>query len=282
MDNISSNTIDDLISNRKYFAQITQEFLKTISLERIPLFSSIEIETMNRCNGKCTFCPVNHDIDPRKFSRMSEPLFQKIIDELKTLNYRGRLALYSNNEPFLDVRIEDFARYARSALPRAYIYIYTNGTVLNKTRLERILPSLDYMIIDNYDDNGIITDSIRQLIESCKSNTEFSKKVKISMRKQNEVLFSRGGNAPNKKIVQPLQMSCILPFKQIIIRPDGKLSLCSNDALGKYTLGDITTHSLVECWTSMEYMSVRKKIMLGRSECELCRACDSLYNPADY
>ena len=38
------------------------------------------------------------------------------------------------------------------------------------------------MIIDNYDDNGIITDSIRQLIESCKSNTEFSKKVKISMR----------------------------------------------------------------------------------------------------
>ena len=148
--------------------------------------------------------------------------------------------------------------------------------------LERILPSLDYMIIDNYDDNGIITDSIRQLIESCKSNTEFSKKVKISMRKQNEVLFSRGGNAPNKKIVQPLQMSCILPFKQIIIRPDGKLSLCSNDALGKYTLGDITTHSLVECWTSMEYMSVRKKIMLGRSECELCRACDSLYNPADY
>lgn len=153
---------------------------------------------------------------------------------------------------------------------------------MNKTRLERILPSLDYMIIDNYDDNGIITDSIRQLIESCKSNTEFSKKVKISMRKQNEVLFSRGGNAPNKKNVQPLQMSCILPFKQIIIRPDGKLSLCSNDALGKYTLGDITTHSLVECWTSMEYMSVRKKIMLGRSECELCRACDSLYNPADY
>lgn len=123
MDNISSNTIDDLISNRKYFAQITQEFLKTISLERIPLFSSIEIETMNRCNGKCTFCPVNHDIDPRKFSRMSEPLFQKIIDELKTLNYSGRLALYSNNEPFLDVRIEDFARYARSALPRACIYI---------------------------------------------------------------------------------------------------------------------------------------------------------------
>lgn len=80
------------------------------------------------------------------------------------------------------------------------IYIYTNGTVLNKTRLERILPSLDYMIVDNYDDNGIITDSIRQLIESCKSNTEFSKKVKISMRKQNEVLFSRGGNAPNKKL----------------------------------------------------------------------------------
>lgn len=282
MDNISSNTIESLINRKKDYAQLTQEYLDTISLEDFPLFSSIEIETLNRCNGKCAFCPVNHTLDTRKFAKMSDDLFKKIIDELHTINYNGRLALYSNNEPFLDIRLEDFAKYARYALPQACIYIYTNGTLLNKTRLEKILPFLDYMIIDNYSDNGIIAENIKLLMEYCKSNSDFNSKVKIAMRKQNEVLFSRGGNAPNKKIVHPLKMSCILPFKQLIIRPDGKLSLCSNDALGKYTLGDVSEHSLVKCWTSNEYMSIRKKLMLGRSECELCRACDSLYNPSDY
>ena len=30
------------------------------------LFDHIEIETINRCNGNCDFCPVNHRVDPRE------------------------------------------------------------------------------------------------------------------------------------------------------------------------------------------------------------------------
>ena len=37
---------------------------------------NIEIETFNRCNATCQFCPVNRDADPRPMKRMEESLFR--------------------------------------------------------------------------------------------------------------------------------------------------------------------------------------------------------------
>ena len=39
--------------------------------------------------------------------------------------------------------------------------------------------------------------------------------------------------------------TCVLPFKQMIIKPDGKVSLCYSDSLGKNILGDLTKNSVV-------------------------------------
>ena len=50
---------------------------------------------------------------------MSEELFRKIIDDLAGMHYTNRIALYSNNEPFLDERIIDFHKYANEKLPHA-------------------------------------------------------------------------------------------------------------------------------------------------------------------
>ena len=38
------------------------------------MFHHIEIETINRCNGVCSFCPINCRIDPREKKVMSEEL----------------------------------------------------------------------------------------------------------------------------------------------------------------------------------------------------------------
>ena len=61
---------------------------------------------------------------------MSEELFKKIISELSHINYSGYLSLFSNNEPFLDERIINFAKYARENLKNAELSIWTNGTLL--------------------------------------------------------------------------------------------------------------------------------------------------------
>ena len=179
---------------------------------------------------------------------MDIQLFKKIIQELSELEYSGRLGMFSNNEPFLDSRIEDLTKYAREKLPNAVIYLYTNGTVLTKKRYEAIIPYLTYMIIDNYNDYGNMNDKIKISNDLCEKNEYYKSKTKIVMRKQNEVLFSRGGNAPNKKNSTTLDMSCILPFKQIVIRPDGKLSLCNNDELYCFVCIKPFWRNIVSCF----------------------------------
>lgn len=247
-----------------------------------PLFSSVEIEVINRCNGNCPFCPVNRDIDPRIMKRMDTELFYKIINELGELDYRGRLALHSNNEPFLDDRIIDFAKYAREHVPHAFLYMYTNGTLLTIEKFNEIIPYLDRMVIDNYDDELKLHDNSKKINEICRKNGRLNRKVEIHVRKIHEVLNTRGGQSPNNNKRATYSMSCILPFKQLIIRPDGKISLCCNDPYGKYTLADLTKTSLQEAWYSDGYKAVRNRLRKGRKNIELCRFCDTMPGPSGY
>jgi hypothetical protein len=248
----------------------------------IPMLSSIEIEIINRCNGECPFCPVNRHDEKRKFARMTDELFYKIINELGDMDYRGRLALHSNNEPFLDNRIIGFAKYAREHVPNAFIYMYTNGTLLTLEKFKEIIPYLSKIYIDNYDDNLKLHDNIQAIHSYCKRDVALNRKVEIHVRKVHEVLNTRGGQSPNNSKKQILPISCILPFKQMVVRPDGKVSFCCNDPYGRYTLADLNYMSMKEAWYSERYQKVREKIRSGRRNVKLCRYCDTLVRPKDY
>lgn len=248
----------------------------------VPMFSSIEIETINRCNGECSFCPANRNVDPRTPKKMNSQLFYKIIDELGEMRYSGRLALHSNNEPFLDSRIIDFAKYARERVPNAFIYLYTNGTLVTLEKFKEIIPFLDRIIIDNYDDGLKLHENVREINLYCKKHAKLDRKVEIHLRKIHEVLNTRGGQSPNNKRKATLHMSCVLPYKQMIIRPDGKVSLCCNDPYGKYTLADLTKMTIREAWFSKRYKLVRENLRKGRFKVKLCRYCDTLPNPKIY
>ena len=243
---------------------------------RVPLFEMIEIETVNQCNGSCAFCPVNHSADTRKRQEMGMKLFQKIILDLQEISYQGHVALFSNNEPFLDPTIEEKAAFARQQLPKAKLHIFTNGTVLTLERFLKIIPFLDELVIDNYSRDLKLHANSRAIKEYCEGRPELKEKVTIVIRDPMEVLTTRGGDAPNRKekLSYPGQR-CALPFQQMVVRPDGKLSLCCNDPLGKETLGDLNRQSVWEAWHSQEYEKVREEIYQGRECREHCRYCDT-------
>lgn len=261
------------IEKNKIVEYVTEEvdFLK--KQER--MFSHIEIETINRCNGNCSFCPVSARRDVRKPCTMSDELFKKIIEELAGIDYSGRLALFSNNEPFLDPHIIERNKYARERLPKAKMHLFTNGTLLTVDKFKGIIDSLDELIIDNYSQKLQLSRTSQDIVNYCEIHPELKKKVTIVLRKSQEVLTTRGGEAPNRKIKKCYYgAKCTLPFKQMIIRPDGKISLCCNDALGKMTLGDLNQQGIVEAWFSDEYKNVRKLIEQGRENISLCKYCD--------
>jgi len=261
----------------------TNEWLKkNYDGQKCPLFSSIEIEVINRCNGECPFCPVNRHTDPRKLLKMDEKLFRKIIDELGEMNYSGRLALHSNNEPFLDSRIIEFAKYARKKVPKAFLYMYTNGTLLTIDKFNAIIPYLDRIVIDNYNDELKLHENAKKINALCKNDRKLDQKVEIHVRKIHEVLDTRGGQSPNNDKRKTYHMSCILPYKQMVVRPDGKTSLCCNDPYGKYTLADVNKMSLKEAWHSRRAEKIRRSLRKSRTGISLCRFCDTIPGPGGY
>ena len=256
---------------------IKSELKNYMEAKKFPLFSTIEIETINRCNGECAFCPVNRHDDKRKFKLMDENLFRNIINQLKEINYDGRLQIFSNNEPLLDKRICEFVKYAKECCPNSHMSFFTNGTLLNNDKFLELIPYCDTFCIDvYYKGEKVLPDNIKEIVRICNEQKDLKKKVIISMINQEAIRNNRGGQSKNRMFTYKLKSSCKLPFQQVIVRPDGKLSLCCNDAMGKYTLGDLNEKTLLEVWNSDTYMKIREKLYKqGRKTIELCKYCDN-------
>ncbi|QUI24151.1 SPASM domain-containing protein [Vallitalea pronyensis] len=245
-----------------------------LSSQPFPVFQTIEIETINRCNGSCTFCPINHHIDPRPYKKMDEDLFKSIINQLVELNYKGSIGLYSNNEPLLDKRLLEFLKFTREKLPNATLYLFTNGTLLTLDYFKKLMLYLDWMTIDNYSDTFELHEGVRQVYDYIKTQS-YQDKVHIYYRKENEILLNRGGEAKNRTTKKnTLKSACMYPFEQVVVRPDGKLSLCCNDATGSVTMGDLCEHRLIDIWYGKVYDTVRQNMLTDRNKNKLCHACD--------
>lgn len=238
----------------------------------------IEIETLNRCNSACSFCPVNRDEDPRVMRRMEESVFRGIIDELSDWDYRGHLNLFSNNEPFLDKRIYEFAAYASSKLPHAYIQLFTNGTALNVPRVERILPYLSHLLINNYGTSNQLHENVHEVICHLERDAPaFAEKVTVVLRRLVEFKTNRAGSAPNRRNrTTRFKSRCAYPFFQMVIRPDGKVSMCNNDALGQATLGDVVAEGVRGAWENTHRQSAKEAMLGGRRKLTPCAKCDVL------
>ena len=237
-----------------------KEYYKTQEKEKL-LFKYIEIETVNRCNGSCSFCPVNRNEKQRKYHKMSRELFEKIVMQLSEINYDGLVALFSNNEPFMDDRIIEFAKYAKEKLPDAFLYLYTNAKLLTLEKFKEIMVYLDYMQIDNYEPEGGKASNVIE-IEKYVEESQIKHKYNYFEIDKKAIRASRGGNSPNSRVKYIVNAKCCLPLVQMVVRPDGKISLCCNDALGENTLGDLNIESIEDVWFGEKYAKYRKEIIL--------------------
>lgn len=271
-------TLRTVLKDRRYFYFKQGRSFAGLR-EDYPLPHSIAIETISKCNSTCAFCPVNRFSDPRPLTRMPEQLFRRIIDDLASHDFSGNLFLFNNNEPFLDKRIFDFAAYARGALPRGRISIFTNGQALDIAKVERVVPNVDFLRINNYGHSSALHPNIARIVEYLDTERpDLAPKVHVYRRLLTEFISTRGGNAPNRKRFSATYRSrCAYPFFQMAVRPDGKLSLCCNDALGQETLGDLSVQSVREAWNDSRRRTVQDLMMQGRDKLDLCRHCDNQY-----
>lgn len=262
------------LTRNKLQEQYIQYFLKD---EAPPHPLVVNLETINRCNSTCSFCTANKNAEKRPYKRMEDTLFYSIIDQLRDWNYKGHLTLYGNNEPWLDTRIVEFHKYCREQLPDSYIFLSTNGLLLTVDKVKEIIPYVDQLIINNYCRDMKLHDNVQEIYEYAKSHEEEFKDVEllIQMRYMDAVLTNRAGSAPNKKNTQKvIKETCLMPYTDMFIFPDGRLGICCCDNFEVTNLADLNKVPLKEAWNSKEYQQLRSAVKESRAGYPMCKYCD--------
>ncbi len=245
--------------------------------EEVPMPNVVNIETINRCNSTCEFCTANVHAEKRPLMKMTDELYRSVIDQLADWGYKGHLTLYGNNEPWLDTRIVELHKYAREKLPDSYIFMSTNGLLLNLDRLKAIQPYINQLIINNYSLEMKLHPNIQVLYDYVRAHEDEFRDLEIiiQMRYLKEVLTNRAGSAPNKQATEKvIKETCLLPFTDMWIMPNGKMGLCCCDNFEVTDFGDLNTVPLKEAWSGEKIQKVREMIASGRQNYPFCKHCD--------
>lgn len=257
-------------SQKKYIEFFTEQ-------AESPYPCIVNIETINRCNGTCEFCTANKNAEKRPYLRMEDDMYYRIIDQLRDWGYKGHLTLYGNNEPYLDTRIVEFHKYCREQLPESFIFLSTNGLLLDVDKVKAIAPYLNQLIINNYCTDMKLYDNIREIYEYVKAHPDEFRDldILIQIRYMKAVLTNRAGSAPNKKNTQKvITETCLMPFTDMFIFPNGKLGICCCDNFEVSDLADLHEVSVKEAWNTVKYQKLREAIKTGRQNYPFCKYCD--------
>lgn len=263
----------------KYRTIMTSQSLKKYIDEfmskknNIPLL--VNIETINRCNGHCSFCPCNVHDEKRVFKYMQDELFEKIIYDLQSLKYAGILTLHVNNEPFMDRKMPERLLFAKKHIPDAFFLLYSNGTLISNDILYKINGVVDRLIINNYNYNYALNATTKKIVDIVNKNYDFHMEIIIQRRYVQEVLSNRAGSAPNKSEAKKCYKSlCAMPFTDLTVFPDGTVGLCCSDALEKTDFGNLSEKTILDIFNSKKLQEVRQRIQNGRNQYEFCKHCD--------
>ncbi|MEM7037210.1 MAG: radical SAM/SPASM domain-containing protein [Bacteroidota bacterium] len=243
---------------------------------KVPLFRSIELETRTRCNSSCSFCAASILTDTRPDIYMPDALYEKIIDELAALNYDGHVKFFVNNEPLLDKRTAAFIRLVKERVPAAFTEVHTNGLKLNPRNGRELLEAgLDYLYINNYTEEGQMHRGVRKFLDEVAPDFP-EVQIVFHMRLLKEQLLNRGGTAPNGVAEkEPLPLPCVLPFDEVVVTADGRVTICCQDHYFEAAVGNVNAQPLAEIWYSEGFQKLRAQLLEGdRSGNDFCKVCD--------
>ena len=109
--------------------------------DRSELFPrAVEVQTINRCNASCGFCPYPYTIHLQDRRVMDDTLYSKIVDECTAEEELQGFVPMCKNEPLLDLKLEQrVAEFRSKARPHQAVELVTNGSALTPARARRLM-----------------------------------------------------------------------------------------------------------------------------------------------
>lgn len=258
-------------------------YLKRIANIKFPIFSIIEFNLHGSCNRRCAFCPrVDEKLWPNKDEEFSLELFSRIVNQLKDVDYSGRISFSGFSEPTLHSKLTEILLLIKENLPKAYPEIITNGDYLNKKKLHEFFEAgLKFIYVSLYN-NKQTYDKLIQLKKDLNlTDAQYSVRPRNLGSKKNFGLNlnNRAGavdyNTFGKEIKQdfPLKQSCNYPMYTIFVDYNGDTLICPNDWDKRKIIGNVNNENILNIWNNEQFNNVRKRLLnKNRDEipCEKC------------
>lgn len=278
---------------------------------KVRIFNTLALETAALCNRKCVFCPNYSTARPDELMPME--LIQKVLEELREIKWKGVFNTWIYNEPLRDKRLPEILKMTQEILPTASVMLSTNGDYLkNKNDLNNLYDmGVRQIVINIYsaadgcgnskkEEKGIEIakkrgDEIEGWIQELKLDTNgamYSYAPKGSRRARVErkygikpstdilgksfELQNRSGNIDwfMPTITEPLQKTCVRPFRILNINWKGDSLLCCNDYHGEVTFGNIRDRNIVDIWNDQMLNYYRVALQNKERNIALCHNCD--------
>jgi len=238
--------------------------LKNLRMDTDKLFNNIAIETVSVCNRRCPFCPMSKDSGPKGL--MPEKLFDKILKELKELNFKDRVAFSNYGEPLLDTRLPRFVKKVRDELDPAIIWVSTNGDFLTSKKFrELVTAGMTVFHVAQHDAEP--SEAVKELF-SVITRDEW-KYISYEVVGENTVTLNNRAGSVDVETFYPF--NCAPQY--LIVRWNGEVCMCCNDYYNEVKLGNINDEKLIDVWNKPFYRKIRDDIKRGKFNLDTCRRC---------
>lgn len=261
---------------------------------------SINIETVQGCNRRCSFCGTMGM--EKKLHFLSDEVLLHTLSLIKGANYSPRIRLAAHGEPTLHKNLANIIKAIRHYLPNSPISLFTNGTVIEKNPSlidDYFRAGLNNLIVDEYSDHRvgefIRSEPICQkysiveqghgtslLIEGVDSKVKricITPPIDGDKNTMNRKLCNQLGAALPPLEKPLIGKKCTVIFREMTVRWDGNIAICCNDFRGYYYVTNILDHAtLEEVWFHPRFESARRILFTRNRNFFPCNRCDVLGN----
>lgn len=255
----------------------------------IPIPSWIELSLIDVCNRACSFCPKSDEsIAPNTHQRMTMTLIDKLVEDLKKINYEGAFCLCGYGEPMLH---KEFYEIINKLGVVGGVEIITNGDLVNKKTLIKLFESKATKLIISLYDGPEQVINFKALIKELNIPEDFvilrdrwySDKVDYGVKLTNRVGTVSVGNQPDVK--DYTKTKCFYTAYQMLIDWNGDVFLCPQDWQRRQTMGNIMQSDIFDIWKGPILSKYRRKLLGGDrniNPCNQCNADGMVYGKSHY
>lgn len=229
------------------------------------------IETCSGCTRRCATClrqtyPDRDAIKDWIGNNVKMPFstIQRVLTELWQMGYRTSVGLNNYNEPLLDDRIPEIARFAKQ-LGFEHVRIITNGDLLTPELAKELDGAVAHITVSGYGD--------REQFADMKGWFKTTRLTLASGRHR----LSHCSPAPTlKRTIKKLSTQpCFRRGRNFVVNHQGDCLLCCEEIVPHFDLGNVHLQPLAEIWNGKRRRKVMRDIGRpgGRLKYPYCTTC---------